>query len=107
MTQCDNVLERPHQPARHQKRLPLGFKRRKRLHKSLRLHVGIENIHHRSRSSISADTRGNNRPHAFQAWSMAVAGVEREAVHLCPPAVEKQVKAIQLFRRPFIFATLC
>jgi len=57
---CNNVIERDHRSTRRQERQQQGFKRRKRAQEFLSLHARIKNLHHHSRTSISASTRRNN-----------------------------------------------
>ncbi len=70
---CNNIVEQSHQSTRRQERQQLGFKRRKRAQEFLSLHARIENLHHHSRTSVSAQTRRNNQRQAFQTWSAAMA----------------------------------
>ena len=53
---CNNLIEQSHRPTRRQERQQLGFKRRKRAQEFLSLHARIENLHHHSRTSVSAQT---------------------------------------------------
>ena len=73
---CNNLIEQSHRPTRRQERQQLGFKRRKRAQEFLSLHARIENLHHHSRTSVSAQTRRHNQKQAFQTWSMVTAGVD-------------------------------
>jgi putative transposase len=52
-----------------------GFKRRKRAREALSLHARITNLHHHSRTSVSATTRRRHQKQAFQAWAAVVVGV--------------------------------
>ena len=72
---CNNIVEQSHRPTRRQERQQLGFKRRKRAQAFLNLHARIENLHHHSRTSVSATTRRKNQKQAFQTWSAVAAGV--------------------------------
>ena len=72
---CHNLIEQSHRPTRRQERHQQGFKRRKRAQEFLNLHARIENLHHHSRTSVSAQTRRSNQQQAFQTWLMVAAGV--------------------------------
>ena len=72
---CNNSVEQSHRPTRRQDRQQAGFKRRKRAQEFLHLHARIENLHHHSRTSVSAATRKSNQQQAFQTWSTVAAGV--------------------------------
>jgi len=72
---CNKLIEQSHRPTRRQERRQQGFKRRKRAQEFLSLHARIENLHHHSRTSVSAMTRRKNQRQAFQTWSMVAAGV--------------------------------
>ena len=72
---CNNMIEQSHRPTRRQERQQQGFKRRKRAQEFLRLHARLENLHHHSRTSVSAVTRRSNQRTAFQTWSTVAAGV--------------------------------
>ena len=72
---CNNMIEQSHRPTRRQERQQLGFKRRKRVQAFLSLHARIENLHHHTRTSVSAMTKRNNQKRAFQTWSAVAAGV--------------------------------
>ena len=72
---CNNLVEQSHRPTRRQEQSQQGFKRRKRAQEFLSLQARIENLHHRSRTSVSATTRRSNRKQAFQTWSTVAAGV--------------------------------
>ena len=72
---CNNLIEQSHRPTRRQERSQQGFKRRKRTQEFLSLHARIENLHHHSRTSVSATTRRSNQKQAFRTWSMIAAGV--------------------------------
>jgi len=39
------------------------------------LHARITNLHHHSRTSVTAQTRRSNQKRAFQMWSTVAAGV--------------------------------
>ena len=39
------------------------------------LQARIENLHHHTRTSVSATTRRSNLQHAFQTWSTVTAGM--------------------------------
>ncbi|CAM4429829.1 IS6 family transposase [Deinococcus marmoris] len=70
-TRCNNMIEQSHRSTRRQERQQLGFRRRKRAQEFLNLHARIENLHHHTRTSVSA----KNQRHAFQTWSTVAAGV--------------------------------
>ena len=72
---CNNIIEQSHRPTRRKERSQQGFRRRKRAQEFLSLHARIENLHHHTRTSVSAMTRKNNQKQAFQTWSTVVAGV--------------------------------
>ena len=72
---CNNIIEQEHRSTRRQERSQQGFRRRKRAQEFLSLHARIENIHHHSRTSVSAQIRRNNQMQAFQTWSVVTAGV--------------------------------
>ena len=72
---CNNLVEQSHRSTRRQERQQLGFKQRKRAQAFLSLHARIENLHHHSRTSVSASTRRNNQKQAFQTWAVVAAGV--------------------------------
>ena len=72
---CNNVIEQEHRSTRRQERSQQGFKRRKRAQEFLSLHARITNLHHHSRTSVTAITRRNNQNTAFQTWSTISAGV--------------------------------
>ena len=72
---CNNIVEQSHRPTRRQERQRQGFKRQKRAQEFLRLHARLENLHHHTRTSVSAVTRRNNQRTAFQTWSTVAAGV--------------------------------
>lgn len=72
---CNNVIEQSHRSTRSQERQQLGFKRRKRAQEFLSLHARIENLHHHTRTSVSATTRRRNQHRAFRTWSSVAAGV--------------------------------
>ncbi|GAA4000412.1 hypothetical protein GCM10022631_09100 [Deinococcus rubellus] len=72
---CNNVIEQSHRPTRRQERIQQGFRRRKRAQEFLSLHARVTNLHHHSRTSVSAATRRENQKHAFQTWSAIAAGV--------------------------------
>ena len=72
---CNNLIEQSHRPTRRQERQQQGFKRRKRAQEFLNLHARVTNLHHHSRTSVSAMTRRNNQKRAFQTWSAVAAGV--------------------------------
>ena len=63
-----------HRSTRRQERSQQGFKRRKRAQKFLNLHARVTNLHHHSRTSVTAATRRNNQNTAFQTWSTVAAG---------------------------------
>jgi putative transposase len=58
---CNNIFGQSHRPTRRQERSRQGFKRRKRAQEFLSLHARIENLHHQSRSSVSAQIRRSNQ----------------------------------------------
>ena len=70
----NTVLEQSHRPTRCQERHQQEFKRRKRAQEFLSLDARIENLHHHSRSSVSAQTRRSTQRKAFQTWSTVAAG---------------------------------
>ncbi|MGY2897174.1 putative transposase [Deinococcus sp. UYEF24] len=72
---CNNIIEQEHRSTRRQERSQQGFKRRKRAQEFLNLHARVTNLHHHSRTSVSAQIRRNNQLQAFQTWSMVTAGV--------------------------------
>ena len=72
---CNNIIEQSHRPTRRQERSQQGFRRRKRAQEFLNLHARVTNLHHHSRTSVSASTRRQNQNHAFQMWSAVAAGV--------------------------------
>ena len=72
---CNNLIEQSHRPTRRQECQQQGFKRRKRSQEFLSLHARIGNLHHHSRTNVSAPTRRSNQKHAFQTWSMVAAGM--------------------------------
>jgi len=72
---CNNTIEQSHRPTRHQERQQQGFKRRERAQEFLSLHSRITNLHHHTRTSVSATTRRINQQHAFQTWSTVAVGV--------------------------------
>ncbi|UQN10191.1 IS6 family transposase [Deinococcus sp. QL22] len=72
---CNNVIEQEHRSTRRQEQQQQGFKRRKRAQEFLSLHARITNLHHHSRTNVSAQTRRSNQKKAFQTWSLVAAGV--------------------------------
>ena len=72
---CNNIVEQSHRPTRRQERSQQGFKRRKRAQEFLNIQARITNLHHHSRTSVSASTRRHNQKQAFQTWSTVAAGV--------------------------------
>ena len=72
---CNNIIEQSHRPTRRQERSQQGFRRRKRAQEFLSLHARIENLHHHSHTSVSAQIRRSNQMQAFQTWSVITAGV--------------------------------
>ena len=72
---CNNVIEQEHRSTRRQERSQQEFRRRKRAQEFLSLHARITNLHHHSRTSVTAVTRRNNQNKAFQTWSTVAAGV--------------------------------
>ena len=66
----NNLIEQFHRPTRREERSWQGFKRRKRAQEFLSLHARIENLHHHSRTSVSATTRRSKQQQAFWTWSM-------------------------------------
>ncbi|AZI45372.1 IS6 family transposase (plasmid) [Deinococcus psychrotolerans] len=72
---CNNMIKQSHRPTRRQERSQQRFRRRKRAQEFLSLHARVTNLHHHSRTSVSASTRRQNQKHAFQAWSTVAAGV--------------------------------
>ena len=73
-TQPNNVIEQEHRSTRRQERSQQDFRRRKRAQEFLSLHARITNLHHHSRTSVTAVTRRNNQNTAFQTWSTVAAG---------------------------------
>ncbi|TSA81746.1 DDE-type integrase/transposase/recombinase [Deinococcus detaillensis] len=71
----NNIIEQSHRPTRRQERSQQRFRQRKRAQEFLTLHARVTNLHHHSRTSVSASTRRQNQNHAFQTWSAVVAGV--------------------------------
>jgi len=71
----NNIIEQSYRPTRGQERSQQGFRRRKRAQEFLSLHARVTNLHHHSRTSVSASTRRQNQKHAFQTWSTVAAGV--------------------------------
>jgi putative transposase len=53
---CNNIVEQSYRSTRRQERHQQGFKRRKRAQEFLSLHARITNLHHHSRTSVSAAT---------------------------------------------------
>ena len=72
---CNNIIEQEHRSTRRQERSQQGFRRPKRAQEFLSLHARITNLHHHSRTSVTAATRKNNQKQAFQTWSTVAAGV--------------------------------
>ena len=72
---CNNIIEQEHRSTRRQERSQQGFKNKKRAQEFLRLHARITNLHHHSRTSVTAQTRRSNQKQAFQMWSTVGAGV--------------------------------
>lgn len=72
---CNNIVEQSHRPTRRQERQQQGFKRRKRAQEFLNLQARIDNLHHHTRTNISATARQNNQKQTFQTWSMVATGV--------------------------------
>lgn len=72
---CNNLIEQSHRPTRRQERQQQGFKRKKRAQEFLNLHTRVENLHHHTRTSVSATTRRTHQKQAFRTWSMIAAGV--------------------------------
>ena len=72
---CNNIVEQEHRSTRRQERQQQGFKGRKRAQEFLSLHARITNLHHHSRTSVSASTRRRNQKQAFETWSAVVAVV--------------------------------
>jgi putative transposase len=70
---CNNIIEKEHRSTRRQERSQQGFKRRKRAQEFLSLHARVTNLHHHSRTSVTATTRRNNQSTAFQTWSTIAA----------------------------------
>ena len=71
-----------HRPTRRQERQQLGFKRRKRAQEFLNLHARIENLHHHTRTSVSATTR---RQQSKARVSDVVNGCRRGDLNFNPP----------------------
>ena len=72
---CNNIIEQEHRSTRRQERSQQGFRRQKRAQEFLSLHARVTNLHHHSRTSVTAATRKNNQKQAFQTWSTVAAGV--------------------------------
>jgi putative transposase len=72
---CNNITLQEHRSTRRQERSQQGFRRRKRAQEFLSLHARITNLHHHSRTSVTAATRRNNQSTALQTWSTIAAGV--------------------------------
>ena len=72
---CNNVIEQEHRSTRRQERSQQGFRRRKRAQEFLNLHARVTNLHHHSRTSVTAATRRTNQNKAFQTRSSVAAGV--------------------------------
>jgi len=72
---CNNLLEQEHRATWRQERSQQGFRRRERAQEFLNLHARITNLHHHSRTSVSASTRRHHQKQAFQTWSVVAAGV--------------------------------
>lgn len=72
---CNNMTLQAHRPTRRQERQQQGFERRKGAQEFLNLHARISNLHHSTRTSVSAATRRQNQQHAFQTWVTVAAGV--------------------------------
>ena len=58
---CNNVIEQEHRCTRRQERSQQGFRRRKRAQEFLNLHARVTNLHHHSRTSVTAATRRTNQ----------------------------------------------
>jgi len=71
---CNNVVEQSHRPIRRQERHQQGSKRMKRAQEFLILHARIDNLHHHTRTSVSASIRRSNQKQAFQTRSTVAAG---------------------------------
>jgi len=72
---CNNIIEQSHRPTRRQEQSQQGFRWRKRAQEFLSLHARIENLHHHSRTGVSAQIRRDNQLQAFQTWSAVAARV--------------------------------
>ncbi|TSA85526.1 DDE-type integrase/transposase/recombinase [Deinococcus detaillensis] len=72
---CNNIVEQEHRSTRRQERSQQGFRRQKRAQEFLSLHAWITNLHHHSRTSVSAAVRRSDQKRAFQTWSTVAAGV--------------------------------
>ncbi|CAM3779934.1 IS6 family transposase [Deinococcus frigens] len=72
---CNNLIEQEHRFTRRQERSQQGFRRRKRAQAFLSLHTRIINLHHHSRTSVSAAVRKSNQKRAFQTWLTVAAEV--------------------------------
>lgn len=72
---CNNLIEQGHRSTRRHERGQQRFKRRKRAQEFLSLHARVDNLHHHSRTSVPVAIRKSNQKHAFQTWSMVVAGL--------------------------------
>jgi putative transposase len=73
---CNNIIEQEHRSTRRQERSQQGFRRRKRAQEFLSLHARMTNLHHHSRTSVSAAVRRRNQKQAFQTWFTVAAGVD-------------------------------
>jgi len=71
----NNIVEQFHHSTRRQQRSQQGFRRRRRAQEFLSLHARIENLHHHSRTSVSAQIRRSKQLQPFQTWSVVRAGV--------------------------------
>ena len=72
---CNNLVEQSHRPTRRQERSQLGFRPWERAQEFLNLQARITNLHHHSRTSVSASNRRHRQRTAFQTWSKISAGV--------------------------------
>jgi putative transposase len=70
----NNLIEQSHRRTRVQERQQLGFKRSRRTQGFLSLHARVSNLHHRSRTRVSASERRFKQVKAFEVWA-EVAGI--------------------------------
>jgi len=73
-TRCNNVIEQEYQSTWQQEQRQQGFRRQKRAQEFLSLHARIMNLHHHTRTSVSASIKQSNQKQALQTWSTVAAG---------------------------------